>query len=119
MNAGSSPCQDALEVLSQSESASYKWGKKNFCAEICSEIIKEKRPFMPLATFDERDSSSAYLGEVTVDESDSSSEFKKNYWRKWSCQIIISAGVLQVAMLHIVRKRKIGHIFRRIFQQQN
>ncbi|GBN75327.1 hypothetical protein AVEN_174440-1 [Araneus ventricosus] len=41
----------------------------------------------------DKDSSSAYLGEVTVGESDSSSELEKNYWRKWSCQIIISVGV--------------------------
>ena len=31
----------------------------------------------PLSTFDEWDSSCVYLGEVTVDESDSSSEFDK------------------------------------------
>ena len=33
--------------------------------------------FNPLSTFDEWDSSCVYLGEVTGDESDSSSEFDK------------------------------------------
>ena len=33
--------------------------------------------FNPLSTFDEWDSSCVYLGEVTEDESDSSSEFDK------------------------------------------